>query len=92
MYHFTSAHTKQKCLNAHDSRSAREANHSPSSSVEVKKLELYLYSPLRLHGMLLNYISTGIILPVPLHNSHINKTYKNHVVVKVRTYALLGLT
>jgi hypothetical protein len=35
-------------------RSEREADHSPPSSAEVKEfVELYLYSPIRLHGVVL---------------------------------------
>jgi hypothetical protein len=37
----------------------READHSPPSSAEVKEwVELYLHSPIRLHGVLLRR-STG---------------------------------
>jgi hypothetical protein len=36
-------------------RPSREANHSPPSSPEVKEwLELYIHSPIRLHGMVLS--------------------------------------
>jgi hypothetical protein len=36
-------------------RSGREADHSPPSSAEVKEcLELYLHSPIRLHGVVLS--------------------------------------
>jgi len=36
-------------------RPSREANHSPSSSAEVKEcVELYFHSPIRLHGMVLS--------------------------------------
>jgi hypothetical protein len=36
-------------------RPGREADHSPSSSAEVKEcVELYLHSPIRLHGMVLS--------------------------------------
>jgi len=35
--------------------SGREADHSPPSSAEVKEwVELYLYSPIRLHGVMLS--------------------------------------
>ena len=33
-----------------------EADHSPTPTVEVKYVELYLQSPTRLHGVVLNYI------------------------------------
>jgi hypothetical protein len=36
-------------------RPGREADHSPRSSAEVKELvELYLHSPIRLHGVVLS--------------------------------------
>jgi hypothetical protein len=36
-------------------RPGREADHSPSSSAEVKEcMELYLHSPIRLHGVVLS--------------------------------------
>jgi hypothetical protein len=46
-------------------RPGREADHSPPSSAEVKEcMELYLHSPIRLHGVVLSYKkSTGTTLP-----------------------------
>jgi hypothetical protein len=36
-------------------RPGREADHSPPSSTEVKEcVEVYLYSPIRLHGVVLS--------------------------------------
>jgi hypothetical protein len=36
--------------------SGREADHSPPSNAEVKEgVELYLHSPMRLHGLVLSY-------------------------------------
>jgi hypothetical protein len=32
----------------------READHSPPSNTEVKMVELYLHSPLHLHGVVIN--------------------------------------
>jgi hypothetical protein len=47
-------------------RQGREADHSPPSSAEVKEcVELYLHSPIRLHGVVLR-LSTGTTLPLPL--------------------------
>jgi hypothetical protein len=47
--------------------SGREADHSPPSSAEVKEwVELYLHSPIRLHGVVLRG-SIGTTLPLPLH-------------------------
>jgi hypothetical protein len=41
-------------------REGREADHSPPASAEVKKnVNLYSHSPIRLHGVVLNYLSTG---------------------------------
>jgi hypothetical protein len=34
----------------------READHSPPNSAEVKKnVDLYIHSPIRVHGVMLNY-------------------------------------
>jgi hypothetical protein len=38
----------------------READHSPPTSVQVKKIWI---SSMRLHGVVLNYLSTGTALP-----------------------------
>jgi hypothetical protein len=36
-------------------RQGREADHSPPTSAEVKKnVDLYIHSPIRLHGVMLN--------------------------------------
>jgi hypothetical protein len=36
-------------------RPGRDADHSPPASTEVKKnVHLYIYSPIRLHGVVLN--------------------------------------
>jgi hypothetical protein len=48
--------------------SGREADHSPPSSAEVKEwVELYLHSPIRLHGVVLRG-STDTNLPIRVHN------------------------
>jgi hypothetical protein len=44
-------------------RPGREAKHSFPSSVEVKMVALYLQSRTRLHGIVLNQLSTGSTLP-----------------------------
>jgi hypothetical protein len=43
-----------KELSPIEKRLGRKANHSPSSSAEIKKGEPYIHSPIRLHGMVLN--------------------------------------
>jgi hypothetical protein len=44
-------------------RPGREAEHSPpASAAEVKKMCIYIHSPIRLHGVVLNYLSTGTTL------------------------------
>jgi hypothetical protein len=35
-------------------RPRREADHSPPTSAKVKKTDLYIHSPIRLHGITLN--------------------------------------
>jgi hypothetical protein len=45
-------------------RWGREAEHSPPSGVEVKDGELYLPSPIHLHGVGLNYLRSGTTLPL----------------------------
>jgi hypothetical protein len=50
-------------------RPGREADHSPPSSAKVKEcMELYLHSPIRLHGVVLGLkISTGTLLCSKCH-------------------------
>jgi hypothetical protein len=49
-------------------RQMREANHSPPASAEVKKnVDLYIHTHIRLHGVVLNWLSTGttsLVFPV----------------------------
>jgi hypothetical protein len=46
-------------------RPGREADHSPPSSAEVKEcVELYLHSPIRLHGVVLRW-AQGPYLTLP---------------------------
>jgi hypothetical protein len=54
--------------------SGREANHSPSSSAEVKEcVGLYLHSPIRLHGLVFSLNkSRGTTLSLPLFLRCIN--------------------
>jgi hypothetical protein len=41
----------------------READHSPTTSAEVKKnVDLYIHSPIRHHGVVFNQLSTGTTL------------------------------
>jgi len=49
-------------------RPGREANHSPTSSAEVEEcVELYLHSPIHLHGVVLSYSAwTTLPLTLPL--------------------------
>jgi hypothetical protein len=46
-------------------RSGREADHSTPTSAEVKKMWIYTSTPppIRLHGVVLNSLSTGTTLP-----------------------------
>jgi hypothetical protein len=44
-------------------RPGREADHTPPTSAEVKNVDLYIRSPIRLHGIVLNYLSTETTLP-----------------------------
>jgi hypothetical protein len=45
-------------------RLGREADHSPPRS---RMVELYLHSPIYLHGIVLNKLSTGTTVPLPLN-------------------------
>jgi hypothetical protein len=49
--------------------SGREADHSSPSSAKVKEwVELYLHSPIRLHGVVLTWggsTGTTLLLPLP---------------------------
>jgi hypothetical protein len=40
-------------------RPGSEFDHSPPTSAEVKKMWIYTPTPIRLHGVVLNYLSTG---------------------------------
>jgi hypothetical protein len=44
-------------------RPEREVDHSPLTSAEIKKMWIYTSTPTRLHGVVLNYLSTGTTLP-----------------------------
>jgi hypothetical protein len=35
-------------------RQGHEADHSPPTSAEVKKMWIYIHTPIRLHGVMLN--------------------------------------
>jgi hypothetical protein len=60
-------------------RPGREADYSPPSTAEVKEwVELYLHSPIRLHGVVLSY-STGTTLPLLYHCFHITSGKNNHL-------------
>jgi hypothetical protein len=44
-------------------------NAAPPTNAESRMVELYLHSPICLHGVALNKLSTGTILPLPLLTS-----------------------
>jgi hypothetical protein len=52
-------------------RQGLEVVHSPPTSAEVKNLSIYLYihSPMRLHGVVLSYLSIGTTLPLLYHEA-----------------------
>jgi hypothetical protein len=65
--------------------SEREADHSPPSSAEVKEwVELYLHSPIRLHGVVLSWGSTettyllskGVV--VPAMKQKLTRNFSSH--------------
>jgi hypothetical protein len=45
-------------------RPGREADHSPQTNAEVKKMWICTCIPIRHHGLVLNELSTGTTLPV----------------------------
>jgi hypothetical protein len=47
-------------------RPGRETDHSPPTCVEVKKMWIYTSTRIRLHGVVLTYLSTGTTLLLPL--------------------------
>jgi hypothetical protein len=51
-------------------RPGREADRSPPSSVEVKIVELYLSSPIRLHGVVLNWAQGQLYFVSYIHIQH----------------------
>jgi hypothetical protein len=44
-------------------RPGPEADHSPSAGAKLKKLDLYIQSSIRLHGVVLHLLSTGANFP-----------------------------
>jgi hypothetical protein len=45
-------------------RPGSEADHSPTRAEVKKNVDLYIYSPICLHGVVLNWLSSRIILPL----------------------------
>jgi hypothetical protein len=66
-------------------RPGRGVDHPPSSSAEVKKrVDLYLYSPLGLHGLLYGelYVSTDNVTPKMHPKAHFTLTRTINVAAK----------
>jgi hypothetical protein len=61
-------------------RPGREADHSPPASAQVKKVDLYIHSPIRLHGVVLNFLSTGttLLFILPLHQQVVENVHPNN--------------
>jgi hypothetical protein len=57
-------------------RPGREAVHSPPTSAEVKKILIYKSTPTRLHGVVLNSLSTGKTLPLPLPYTYVRSDWR----------------
>jgi hypothetical protein len=56
-----------------------EAEHSFPTSAEIKKnVDLYIHSPICLHGVVLNYLSTWTTLPLLFKYCQITREYKAH--------------
>jgi hypothetical protein len=54
-----------EALSSRVKRLGPEADHSLSASAEVKEnVDLYIHSPIRLHGVVLNSFSTRTTLPI----------------------------
>jgi hypothetical protein len=59
---------------------ATGAGHSPPASAEVKKMWICTSTlPIRLHGVVLNWLSTGITLPFTLPLTSIIKICEMHI-------------
>jgi hypothetical protein len=56
-------------------RQGYEAHHTPPSSAEVKKVELYLHSPICLHGIVFNKTQAQLYLTCPhlIHAPNVSK-------------------
>jgi hypothetical protein len=55
--------TQPGALSPEVKRPGREVDHSPPTSVKVKKMWIYTHPlPIRLHGVVLNYLITGTLL------------------------------
>jgi len=53
--HFAKIFVRPGALSLGVKRTGREGDHSPSSSADYKEyVELYIYSPIRLHGVVLS--------------------------------------
>jgi hypothetical protein len=53
-------------LSPGEKRPGREVDHSSPTSADVKKMWINTSTPIRLNGVVLNYLSTGTTLPLPL--------------------------
>jgi hypothetical protein len=51
-------------------RQGREADQTSSKCQGQENVDLYIHSPIRLHGVVLNSLSTGTTLPLPLPDRH----------------------
>jgi hypothetical protein len=57
-------------------RPGREADHSLPTSAEIKKnIDLHIHVPIRLHGIVLSQLSTGITLPFALRENKLDLSF-----------------
>jgi hypothetical protein len=72
-------------------RLGREADHSPPSSAGGHEcLELYLHSPIRLHGALLSLKNIGTTLPLALPNFCVNQFLYEDQAFVICEYEFVG--
>jgi hypothetical protein len=55
-------------------------------------MDLYIHSPIRLHGVVLNYLSTGTTLPtLPIRNSRITMQFLHYDMFRPQFLAIIML-
>jgi hypothetical protein len=62
---------------------SREADPSPPSSARIRMMELYIHSPIRLHGSVFNQLSTGTIICIKSNKTARTQLAYEYAVIKL---------